>query len=127
LIAAFGKEKVTEMRRRLAMDGRGPLGQIPMWLALTMSGLLVGSVAFSSVALAEESEWPRGHYPLPEESNVIGETYTVTVEDHGDTLIDIARQNSVGYEEIVRANPGVSIWIPGKGTEVKIARAIHLA
>lgn len=51
---------------------------------------------------------------------MIGEAYTVTVEDHEDTLIDIARRHNVGYEEIVRANPDVSIWIPGEGTEVTI-------
>lgn len=91
------------------------------WLVHAMRGLLVGTLAFSSAALAEEeSDWPRGHYPLPDEGNVIGETYSVTVEDHEDTLIDIARRHNVGYEEIVRANPDVSIWIPGEGTEVKV-------
>ncbi|WP_253444245.1 L,D-transpeptidase family protein [Halomonas sp. Y3] len=86
-----------------------------------MSGLLAGMLALSGAVQAEEErEWPRGHYPLPEEGNVIGESYTVTVDDHEDTLIDIARRHNLGYEEIVRANPDVSIWIPGEGTEVKI-------
>ena len=30
-----------------------------------------------------------------------------------DTLTDIARRFNVGYEEIVRANPGVDPWLPG--------------
>jgi L,D-transpeptidase ErfK/SrfK len=86
-----------------------------------MSGLLAGLLALSGAVQAEEErEWPRGHYPLPEEGNVIGESYTVIVEDHEDTLIDIARRHNVGYEEVVRANPDVSIWIPGEGTEVAI-------
>ncbi|WP_444999467.1 L,D-transpeptidase family protein [Halomonas mongoliensis] len=86
-----------------------------------MSGLLAGLLALSgAVQAGEEREWPRGHYPLPEEGNVIGESYTVIVDDHEDTLIDIARRHNLGYEEIVRANPDVSIWIPGEGTEVKI-------
>lgn len=86
--------------------------------ALTLAAALL----LSNAALAEEDEdkWPRGHYPLPEEGNVIGERYTVIVEDHEDTLIDIARRHNVGYGEIVRANPDVSIWIPGEGTEVVI-------
>lgn len=35
-----------------------------------------------------------------------------------DTLLDIARRYSLGYEEIARANPGVDMWLPGEGTEV---------
>jgi L,D-transpeptidase ErfK/SrfK len=31
-----------------------------------------------------------------------------------DTLTDIARRFNVGYEEIVRANPGVDPWLPGE-------------
>ncbi|QTF93871.1 L,D-transpeptidase family protein [Halomonas sp. BM-2019] len=105
----------------IARGTSGVSGRAPTWLALTLGGALAGALAFSGAALAEEeAEWPRGHYPLPEEGNVIGETYTVTVEDHEDTLMDIAREHNVGYEEIIRANPEVSIWIPGEGTEVTI-------
>ena len=32
-----------------------------------------------------------------------------------DTLPDIARRFNLGYEEIVRANPGVDPWLPGEG------------
>ena len=35
-----------------------------------------------------------------------------------DTLTDIARRTGLGYEDIVRANPGVDPWLPGKGIEV---------
>ncbi|MBE0487980.1 MAG: L,D-transpeptidase family protein [Halomonas sp.] len=98
----------------------GASGDSPRWLARIQGGLLAGALLLSGAAQAEESEWPRGHYPLPDEGNVIGETYAVTVENHEDTLIDIARRHNIGYEEIVRANPEVSIWIPGEGTEVMI-------
>ena len=37
-----------------------------------------------------------------------------------DTLLDIGRRHSIGYEEIVRANPGVDPWIPGQGTVVRL-------
>jgi len=37
-----------------------------------------------------------------------------------DTLTDIARRFNVGYEEIVRANPGVDPWLPGEGKEIVI-------
>jgi L,D-transpeptidase ErfK/SrfK len=35
-----------------------------------------------------------------------------------DTLTDIARRFNIGYEEILRANPGVDPWLPGAGREV---------
>src|ERR1700759_1768387 len=35
-----------------------------------------------------------------------------------DTLPDIARRYSLGYEEIIRANPGVDMWLPGEGTDI---------
>ena len=59
-------------------------------------------------------------YELPEGgSDVVGEIRTV-IASYDDTLIDIARREGVGYEEIVRANPDVRIWVPGEGTEVVI-------
>jgi L,D-transpeptidase ErfK/SrfK len=45
------------------------------------------------------------------------EHYTATYED---TLTDIARRFSLGYEEIVRANPGVDPWLPGAGKDIVI-------
>lgn len=45
------------------------------------------------------------------------EHYTAKYED---TLTDIARRFSLGYEEIVRANPGVDPWLPGEGTDILI-------
>jgi L,D-transpeptidase ErfK/SrfK len=37
-----------------------------------------------------------------------------------DTLTDIARRFNVGYEEIVRANPGVDPWLPGENREIVV-------
>ncbi|MBU6379065.1 MAG: L,D-transpeptidase family protein [Gammaproteobacteria bacterium] len=37
-----------------------------------------------------------------------------------DTLIEIARKYSLGYEELVRVNKGVDPWLPGEGTQVVI-------
>jgi L,D-transpeptidase ErfK/SrfK len=37
-----------------------------------------------------------------------------------DTLLDIARRNSLGYYEIIRANPGVDMWLPGAGSEIML-------
>lgn len=74
----------------------------------------------SAVQVADQDELPRGHFRLPEQGDVIGERYTVVVEDPKQTLIDIARRHNIGYEEIRMANPDVSLWVPGVGTEVVI-------
>jgi len=50
---------------------------------------------------------------------MFGEVETITA--HGeDTLPDLARRYGLGYEEILRANPGVDTWLPGEGTTIVI-------
>jgi L,D-transpeptidase ErfK/SrfK len=44
----------------------------------------------------------------------------ITIASKEDTLPDIARRFNVGYEEIVRANPGVDPWLPGAGRSVVV-------
>ncbi len=57
-------------------------------------------------------------YDLPPEGqDVVGEVSTV-VASYDDTLVDIARRHGLGYQDIVRANPDVDVWVPGEGTEV---------
>lgn len=57
-------------------------------------------------------------FELPEDgSNVVGDD-TTTIARHSDTLLDIARQYGLGYEEIIRSNSDVDLWIPGEGTQV---------
>ena len=59
-------------------------------------------------------------YPLPTgPDTVIGATQVV-VARHEDTLLDIGRAHGVGYEEMVAANPGVDVWLPGEGRQVLI-------
>lgn len=84
-----------------------------------LGSLAVGAWLLMTSALASASELPKGHFLLPETGNMVGENYTVTASNE-DTLLDIARAHNVGYEEIRMANPDVSIWVPGEGTEVTI-------
>ncbi len=57
-------------------------------------------------------------YELPPPGHdVIGDV-TVVEAGYDDTLVDIARRHGLGYHDIVRANPGVDVWLPGEGTEV---------
>ncbi len=67
--------------------------------------------------------WPAGHAAAatlllpPEGTDLVGVPVWVHTR-HEDTLLDVARDYSVGYEEVLRANPGVDTWIPGEGTRV---------
>jgi L,D-transpeptidase ErfK/SrfK len=57
-------------------------------------------------------------FPLPPPGeDLIGEVRSVEAV-HEDTLLDLARHNNLGYEEIELANPGVDPWMPGTGTVV---------
>ncbi len=53
----------------------------------------------------------------PENDKVLGQLQVTRVQGE-DTLSDIARRFNLGYEEIVRANPGVDPWLPGEGREI---------
>jgi L,D-transpeptidase ErfK/SrfK len=59
-------------------------------------------------------------YPLSSpDALMFGEIESITA--HGeDTLPDLARKYSLGYEEIQRANPSVDLWLPGEGTPIVI-------
>jgi L,D-transpeptidase ErfK/SrfK len=65
-------------------------------------------------------------YRLPAAGDdLIGRIRYATAGDE-DTLIDIARENSLGQEEIVMANPTVDRWLPKGGTRVLIPRQFIL-
>jgi len=53
------------------------------------------------------------------QDDVVGDVQ-ITIASKEDTLPDIARRFDIGYEEIVRANPGVDPWIPGEGRHVVV-------
>jgi L,D-transpeptidase ErfK/SrfK len=55
----------------------------------------------------------------PGQGDVVG-SLVVTPAGADDTLPDIARRFNVGYEEIVRANPGVDPWVPGAGRDIVV-------
>ncbi len=54
----------------------------------------------------------------PADSLVGDLRFVRTRED--ETLVDIAREFDLGYDQIVKANPRVNRWIPGQGTQVII-------
>jgi L,D-transpeptidase ErfK/SrfK len=80
--------------------------QLGVWLALLHS--------------AQAATFP---YPAVESDGLIDNNqgqprYVKTKQE--DTLIDIAMDNLLGQEEIVRANKGIDRWLPGAGKDVLI-------
>ena len=77
--------------------------------------LLAGAALTLAAAYAQATV-----YDLSDPSvQVVGEDLHIKTR-YEDTLVDIARRYSLGYEEITRANPGVDPWLPGEGTEIVI-------
>lgn len=58
-------------------------------------------------------------FTLAPGQDVVG-TLQSTVAGKDDTLPDMARRFNLGYEEIVRANPGVDPWLPGEGRVINL-------
>jgi len=59
-------------------------------------------------------------YPLTEQTDeLIGKLQEISIKPD-DTLLDIARQFDLGYNEIVAANPEVDPWLPVEGVQVDI-------
>jgi L,D-transpeptidase ErfK/SrfK len=59
-------------------------------------------------------------YEMPTDGSAVVGTDSHIKTVYKDTLLDIARRNSLGYYEIIRANPGVDMWLPGEGTDVML-------
>lgn len=57
-------------------------------------------------------------YELSQNGSAVFGTDERIKSTYQDTLLDIARRYSLGYEEIIRANPGVDMWLPGEGTDI---------
>jgi len=77
-------------------------------MRMRLAALLVG---LASAANATQ-------YPLESaDALMFGEIETITAFGE-DTLPDLARRYSLGYEEIQRANPGVDLWLPGEGRTI---------
>src|ERR1700756_235090 len=59
-------------------------------------------------------------YEMPTDGSAVVGTDSHIKTVYKDTLLDIARRNSLGYYEIIRANPGVDMWLPGAGTDIVV-------
>jgi L,D-transpeptidase ErfK/SrfK len=112
-VAAAGGQSGRVVRRR------GPLG-LTIVCGL-IAGLLLGVTGGTAHAWTEEEFFKKTTttYKIgPGESLVGGLTWYRVRK--GDTLYDIARQFSLGYNEIVERNPGLDVWLPPPGAVVML-------
>jgi L,D-transpeptidase ErfK/SrfK len=71
---------------------------------------LLGIAAQPNAAAASFALPPRG-------DDLVGELAVVVAREE-DTLLDIARQHDLGFNEIAAANPDIDPWLPGAGARV---------
>jgi len=91
------------------------------WGRHAKTGPVAAPAAPPEVALPEATE----RFELQPDQDIVGHVQ-ITASSKEDTLTDIARRFNVGYEEIVRANPGVDPWLPGEGKPIVVPTAFVL-
>jgi len=75
------------------------------------------AAAAALVAMTAGSGWALRSFVLSQDEELYGVTRTVQVAQK-DTLLDLAREFDLGFNQIVAANPSVDPWVPGNGTLV---------
>jgi len=95
------------MKKLLSLrKGKGPGG-----LTRLAFGLAVTLCTLSVQATTYRIERPG--------DSVVGQPFYLTTR-HEDTLLDVARHNNLGYDDMKYANQRVDMWVPGDGTKVLI-------
>jgi L,D-transpeptidase ErfK/SrfK len=81
-----------------------------------VSALYLASASISALAAV---------YELPADgSALVGTDSRIRLSDQ-ERSFDVARRYGLGYPEIVRANPGANIWLPGEGQEIQRRQTIE--
>ena len=83
-------------------------------VAALLAAMLTCALAAEAAASGSATEAP--------ESDMIGELRQVAAA-HEDTLLDLARDNGLGYVEMIAANRGIDPWMPGESTAVVLPTA----
>jgi L,D-transpeptidase ErfK/SrfK len=82
-----------------------------------ISPVLVGVTALICLALYPSCSWALRCFILSPGKTVYGTARWVRVNEK-DTLLDIARDLGLGYNQITAANPGIDPWVPPKDSLV---------
>ncbi|MCP5420926.1 MAG: L,D-transpeptidase family protein [Gammaproteobacteria bacterium] len=83
-------------------------------------GLLLGLTACQTLPFERDgvrTSVSTDRFVLPSDGDMIGQVQVVVAHQE-DTLPEIARRFNLGFDEIVAANPGVNVWMPGEGKRV---------
>lgn len=119
---------------------RRPVGVLAAWRALALCVLSAAALAACTTVKTVEAPPPApAPAPTPDpvgqslhrvvydpaQGDLIGRVQ-VTIATREDTFVDLARRFNVGYEELVRANPGVDPWLPGEGRRIILPTAFIL-
>lgn len=83
------------------------------------------TVAVVVMIVRPDSSWALRSFMLQPDQGVYGVARMVQVREK-DTLLDIAREFGLGYNQITSANPGVDPWIPPAGSLVQVPLAFVL-
>lgn len=95
------------------------LGAMLAGFLLPVTGVLAEENA--KPATEEENERKSRVPTFHMEGDLAGELSVMTTQ-YEDTFAAIGNQNSLGYLELVKANPGVDPWLPGEGTTITVPR-----
>ncbi len=71
----------------------------------------------SSSALSSGSS---GTFSLSPDEDVFGSVSKYIIRDDKETLVELALNNDLGYNEVVDSNRGIDPWYPGRGARVVI-------
>lgn len=113
------RDDISMDRRRLLRRLAGLAGTLLVG-TLHPAAVLGGSRSGGGSKARAESDFST--YELPADgSRLIGHSHGVSACAH-DTLLDIARHFDLGYWDVVLANPGVDIWMPGAGARALVPR-----
>lgn len=96
-----------------------------MILSILFSNRVLAFCLLVLCALSQAPVWAET-FPLDTpDAPIAGETRMVAAR-HEQTLMDIAREQGLGYQEIRLANPDVNLWVPGEGTMVTVPKRFLL-
>lgn len=89
------------------------------------STLFLGVAAFIWILFYPYSSWALRCFILSPDTTLYSTTRWVKANGE-DTLLDIARDLDLGYNQIIAANPDIDPWVPAKGSLVLVPWAFLL-
>ena len=86
---------------------------------MTSSVKRICGVVLAITLCAAPFSAPAETYALQPGQNAVGNVFR-TKTKAGDTLLDVARNNDLGYTELITANKGIDPWLPGPGKQIVV-------